>query len=872
MDKNLIEALSGRPDNYILPFLWMHDGNTDRLKDQVRQVYDSGVRAFCVESRPHEQFGKELWWTDMEIILEEAESLGMKVWVLDDKHFPTGYANGLITEKYPGRGKWQLVERHVDAAGPAPGSSLLMPKPRPWLPELRELSTQDRIIGVFAYPRNSEGETVAFEPVDLSGKISGDFLYWDVPAGFWRIFFFIKSRSGTGQSDYIHLIDKASVDVQIEGVYEAHYQKLKKYFGTTLAGFFSDEPSLGNEYFDPSSGSTGVYNMRPGMPGLALPWSDELLEKLNARYGGGALPYLAGLWYDLGPETPGIRFAYMDTVSALFRDNFSRHIGDWCRAHHVEYIGHIIEDMNAHARLGSSGGHYFRSLDGQDMAGIDIVLHQILPGFAHNTAGAAGSMYTDNEFYHYVLAKLGSSMAHLNPRVKNRALCEVFGAYGWAEGSPMMKWLMDHLLVRGVNRFVPHAFTPKYPDPDCPPHFGVEGHDPQFAGFTKLMGYVNRAVHLLEGAVHQADCAVLYHAEAEWMNGDNRMLTQKPARVLYDAHIDYDIVPLDSLYEAAAAANGGVRKGELVINRGHYRCLIVPGAPLLPEQALSALNALASSGLKVIYADQAPSGIWNPEIVPLETLAAKIAGLGFSGVQVDGFPLLRIGWWKRGGVRIFMLFNEDITNPVDTIVRFPCDGAYLKINLLDGFYSAGEGGAVPVKLTPYQSVIIAYGDDLPAPNYAEPAFTSSQPLNLKWDIALRATGGDPVETGFTPYLKDAELRNITGAGEKPDFSGHIRYTADFTVSDAARGAAQTAALDFGEVGEIISLKLNGKDCGLRICKPYVFDVSGLLKEGTNRIEAEVSNTLAQHVKDYFSFFIPIPPSGLLGPVVLLRGK
>ncbi|MDR2144034.1 MAG: hypothetical protein LBP29_06670, partial [Treponema sp.] len=813
------------------------------------------------------QFGKELWWADMEIILREAENLGMKVWILDDKHFPTGYANGLIREKYPERGKWQLVERHVDLAGPAPGSALLVPKPRLRTPALQDLAVQDRIIGACAYPRNSEGETLAFEPVDLSGRIQGDFLYWDVPAGFWRVFFFIKTRLGTRQFDYIHLIDKASVDVQIEGVYEAHYRRFKKYFGTTLAGFFSDEPSLGNDYFNPSGGSTGGYNMRPGMPGLALPWSDELLEKLNARYGGKALPYLAGLWYDLGSETPGIRFAYMDTVSALFRDNFSRRIGDWCRAHHVEYIGHIIEDMNAHARLGTSGAHYFRSLDGQDMAGIDIVLHQILPGFAHHTASAAGSIYTDNEFYHYVLAKLSSSMAQLKPKFKNRALCEVFGAYGWAEGSPMMKWLMDHLLVRGVNRFVPHAFTPKYPDPDCPPHFGVEGHDPQFAGFTKLMGYVNRAVHLLEGANHQAGCAVLYHAEAEWMNGDNCMLTQKPARVLYDAHIDYDILPLDSLYEALAAADSGVRNGELLINKARYRCLVVPGAPLLPEEALSTLNLFAASGLRVIYADQAPRGIQNPEIVPLENLAAKALGLGLAGVKAEGFPLLRIACWKRGGNSFFMLFNEDIVNPVDTLVRFPCDGAYLKINLLDELYSAGKGGAVPVKLTPYQSVIIAYGDELPAPNYAEPAFASTRPLDLKWDIALRATGGDPVETGFTPYLKEADLRNITGAGERPDFSGFIRYTADFTVS----AAPPDAALDFGEVGETISLKLNGKDCGLRICKPYVFDVSGLLKEGTNRIEVEVANTLVQHVKDSFSFFLRIPPSGLLGPVVLLQG-
>lgn len=58
---------------------------------------------------------------------------------------------------------------------------------------------------------------------------------------------------------------------------------------------------------------------------------------------------------------------------------------------------------------------------------------------------------------------------------------------------PFMNWLMDFLLVRGVNHFVPHAFTDFFPDPDCPPHFGGDGNDPQFPGFTKLMEYTNRA-------------------------------------------------------------------------------------------------------------------------------------------------------------------------------------------------------------------------------------------------------------------------------------------------------------------------------------------------------------------------------------------
>jgi hypothetical protein len=866
MDHYLSEALSGQADNYILPFLWMHDGNTHRLRDQVKQVYDSGVRALCVESRPHERFCEKAWWDDMEIVLDEAKARGMKVWILDDKHFPTGYANGLIEKKYPERRRWQIIERHTDVIGPMPGASLL-------LPQIGKPS-EAGLLGVVAYPRNGKDETVDLKPVDLTDKIRGSFVYWDIPEGFWRIFYYIKTRQGTHEKNYIHIIDKESVDVLIEGVYEPHYQELGKYFGNTLAGFFSDEPSMGNDWNDGGVYTYGFYDNRPGMRGLALPWSEELFSRLSegctgkpaaASFSGkAALPFLAGLWYDIGPETREIRYTYMDTVTTLYRDNFSRHIGDWCRAHGVEYIGHIIEDMNSHARLGHSAGHFFRSMDGQDMSGIDIVLHQVMPGFGDRTVSisAAGGV-SDPEFYHYVLGKLGSSMAHIKSSLKNRAMCEVFGAYGWAEGAPMMKWLMDHLLVRGINRFVPHAFSPKFPDPDCPPHFGVDGRDPQFEGFGKLMGYVNRMVHLLEGAVHQAPCAVVYHADAEWMNGNDCMFTQKPAKALWDAHIDYDILPLDTLYEDAVVEGSGLR-----VNQEIYQCLVVPRAPLLPEKAIAALNRLAAAGLPVIYADGAPAGIVSPELVPLERLAAVIAGRGIGDIKVEGdFPLLRVCHWVREGNHYFMLFNEDLEKPAKTTVHFPCSGNCLKINLLDGLYSAHEGSSMAIDLAPYQSLVAVFGENLPEPNYTEAEYHSAETLDLRWDIELYDTGKGTLDGKFKPYLQKAELRNITGPDEVPDFSGIIRYKTEFNL----RRAEGPLALDFGAVGHTLKLKLNGKDCGMAICPPYRFDVTGKLQAGNNSIELEAANTLTQAVKDYFSFFVQIPPSGLTGPVRLFRG-
>ena len=58
------------------------------------------------------------------MLVNEAKKRGMTIWILDDKHFPTGYANGLIS-KYPERRKWHLVHRHVDVIDPQQGALVL---------------------------------------------------------------------------------------------------------------------------------------------------------------------------------------------------------------------------------------------------------------------------------------------------------------------------------------------------------------------------------------------------------------------------------------------------------------------------------------------------------------------------------------------------------------------------------------------------------------------------------------------------------------------------------------------------------------------------------------------------------------------------
>ena len=68
------------------------------------------------------------------------------------------------------------------------------------------------------------------------------------------------------------------------------------------------------------------------------------------------------------------------------------------------------------------------------------------------------------------------------------------------------------MLVRGINVFVPHAFSPKdFPDPDCPPHFYAHGNNMQSSYLKYLFLYMNRVSHILSGGKSASHVGILYH-------------------------------------------------------------------------------------------------------------------------------------------------------------------------------------------------------------------------------------------------------------------------------------------------------------------------------------------------------------------------
>lgn len=849
MNKRLCE-LAGEPlKNYIYPFFWPDEDAPEQIAEEVEAVYRSGCGGLCLEARPFEDFGGKKWWHTAETVLEEAKKRGMKVWILDDKHFPTGYANGYIKSKYPNLRRHWLFEHHLDIHGPKSSVSVRIPV----------YEEDEKIIFACAYRRTGKDEELTREPIKIELNPGARFVSFDLPEGLWRVFFVVDSAHAEhrGKGWHIDMLSEESSAVLIEAVYEEHYKHLGKYFGNTLEGFFSDEPCFGAEHTECFGYSKGTYYRTVGQPGISLPWNETVIDEIGGDREE-LLSRLPALWYSHGEYSPDIRFRYMDAVTKLWNRNFSKALGNWCRAHGVIYTGHVIEDLNAHSRLGGSAGHYFRALEGQDISGIDIVLHQVMPGMAdYITSASVQGGIADGNFYHYTLAQLGSSLARINPGMKGRAMCELFGAFGWAESTPFMKWMADFLMIRGINHFVPHAFSVKYPFDDCPPHFYAKGCNPQFAGFSELMKYMNRVSALLDGAVRQTPGAVLYYAENEWLNTDRFEYCDRPAKALYDSHIDYDILPIDALEK------GEVRDGKLFVNGIGHSFLVIPEAERYTEKLTGLVRSFEKAGLPVFTAV-------SPEKDYGSVLGqrAECSELGKiildSGLAFDyGVPAskLRIGRFDRESEKIFYFFNEEPVEKIETVVTLPTKGDYSELSLLNGgcFGGFSADGKVKICLEPGESIIFVFDGEKSAFG-ARPTFTHTMELIIKWNVETEETG---LETGFKPYKQTDELFNINALNELPDFSGRVRYTGSFVH----RGGG--AVLNLGEVGYTAELKINGIELPMRISAPYRWDISSAVREGENTVEIITANTLCNRVYDDLSTFMFLTAEGLIGPVTLI---
>jgi hypothetical protein len=536
----------------------------------------------------------------------EAKKRDMRVWIVDDAGYPSGFAGGKITSERPELRMQALSisQRLPVAAG-------------------QTLSQAVSATAVAAVARSAAGESVAV-PID-NGSIS-----WTAPAtGDWtvmvveHVFRTSPTRSDTnpnrgakdGTQSLEDYMDPAATGAYLEFTHEQYFKAMGDEFGKTILGFRGDEPD---------------YSI------AGLPWTPKFFDRFQQEKGYDIRPYLAAILLSQGgggrprpgqpaPPPPAklsdaelrAKGDYYDVFSLMFRDGFFKPQGVWCAAHGVEYQVHLNHE-ELEMELTKSEGDFERDMKYVEVPGIDAIWHQI---------------WTDTISDY---PRLASSSAHVYGHP--RSFTETFAAYRPAPDVTVARYILNEQIVRGVNvietMYYPSSATADAPPPPTtaagtppPPRGGPSAlmRDP---AWPALMDYVRRLSYVMSMGRPAASVALFLPSSSMWL-GDQEADTQfvSSERLLAERQIDFDIVNEDALATDLKAGPGTLE----TMSGNQYRTVILPSPEVLSQAVLDRLRSFAAGGGKVLFLGGTPALIAGKTI--LDARAATPADFEFATVE-----------------------------------------------------------------------------------------------------------------------------------------------------------------------------------------------------------------------------------------------
>jgi hypothetical protein len=542
-------------------------------------------------------------------LVAEAKKRDMRVWIVDDAGYPSGFAGGKFTTEKP-----ELRMQALTIAQRIPLKS-------------GDTLNQDESPDIVAATATNEaGQRIAV-PV-TGGKIT-----WTAPAGSdWtvmvvgHVFRTSPTNSDTNPNriknedqsieDYLN---PAATAAYMQFTHEQYYKTMPEEFGKTILGFRGDEPD---------------YSI------AGLPWTPALLDRFQQLKGYDARQYLAAMLLSQGggrarpgmppPPTPAhltdaevrAKADYYDVFSQMFRDGFFKPQGLWCAAHGVEYQVHLNhEEMELD--LTRSEGDFERDMKYVEVPGIDAIWHQI---------------WTDtiSDF-----PRLASSAAHVYGHP--RSFTESFAAYRPAPDIDIARYVLNEQLVRGINTFeamsYPSSASRLMPRPTPrPPVPGVPAAQPQGPqkrvmedpGWPALMQYIRRLSYAMSMGRPAASVALYLPSSSLWMNdreSDTAFVSTE--RMLSERQIDFDIIGHDALAADLKALPGALES----MSGNRYRIVILPSIAILSQVELNRLKAVAKGGGKILFLGRTPALISGKTI--LDSRPATPADFTFATVETS---------------------------------------------------------------------------------------------------------------------------------------------------------------------------------------------------------------------------------------------
>ena len=531
------------------PLFWLHgDESRERLEMYVEKVAEGGNGCFTAESRPHVDWLGEGWFRDLDICLQAAKKHHLKMWIFDEKWWPSQGLGGQVPPRYAAK---RLAAEAVEVEGPRTFEA------DGYCGERYVATLAGRCV-------DAAGAIDGASLLDLAPQISGGKLRWQAPAGKWKIMKFSHVQApGLGQHGGKQLsVDGASkdcVDWFLQTVYQPHYDHFKDEFGKTICGFFYDEPETRGD------------------------WGTELNGVLAERSVDWKKAYVAYKFQLAGEEQVAARYQYLDAFADTWGRTMYGGITAWCHAHGVQSMGHFMEHASLYLHPDFCAGDMMRLQGYSDMGGIDAVFAQFAMGRRDTRNSKDPPVWQT--------PKLASSIAHVFGKAEDLAMVEIFGARGQDLTYREMKWWTDHMQVSGINKIIPHSFNPRAPfDSDCPPYFYNGGFEPRWPLYRVYADYACRLSLLLSGGRHVCPVAVLFSGNARQVG---KMISPETfSAAVQDADFDCDWLPFSVLESPAAK----VDSQRLALHGERYQVLVVPPVEVIPYATLAKVQSFFEAG------------------------------------------------------------------------------------------------------------------------------------------------------------------------------------------------------------------------------------------------------------------------------------
>lgn len=579
-------------------------------------------------------------------------------------------------------------------------------------------------------------------------------------------------------------------------------------------------------------------------------WTDGFAEKFNAQYG-----YSPTLWL---PVLSG-RIVGTAGQSERFLWDMRRLVADRIA---TDYVGGLRDAANAQG-LGlwlENYGHW---------------------GFPSEFLKYGGqSDRIGGEFW--VNGDLGATECRAASSCANTYGKPFVSAESFTGGPPFqnspgaLKARGDWSFCEGVNHAVLHVCIQqpdgnKFPGINAPWGTEFNRHNTWFEKGRAWVDYERRCCWLLQQGWRVVDVAYFIGEDAPKMIG-----VRKPD---LPAGRDYDYINAEVIEK-----NLTVKDGRLVLPHGvSYGLLVLPQQTTMRPELLQKIRDLVKAGATVVGGppSQSPSlkgfpdcdgqvrklatelwggsetaaagehklgqgrVIWGKELADIFAATKTPPDIEFRDAA-KGASLLFTHRSSPESEIYFISNQKDRSENVNCVFRV----AGRQPELWDAVtgecrslpqWSAEEGrSVVPITFAPKQSWFVVFRSPGEPKSSGHLNFPELKPVSIltgPWIVAFDPKWGGPEHVEF-PQLTDWITHPEEGIKY---YSGTATYQKTFDIPAVPTASKNRLILDLGDVRDMASVRVNGKDLGTLWTPPWQLDITGAAKAGVNTLEISVVN-------------------------------